>query len=111
MKDFVLRSLVAKDQPWWNDDTSEWKISVYHPWCKSDQYNPDYWQDRVLDLCTYDITQSNFGMSYLDLMELDIPTLEAIEERVHKIAERQREAMPADLKERLAQANGTKQDT
>lgn len=108
MKDFVLKSLVAQDQPWWPKNSSDWKITADHPWCDADAYNPDYWQDRVLSLCSYDITQSNFGLSYLDLMDLDIPTFEAIEESVHKIAEKQQAALPPELKEKMnQQSNGS----
>lgn len=106
MKDFVRRALVAQDQPWWNKHSSPWKITDYHAWCDPDDYSPDYWQDRVLDLCTYDIVQTNFGLSFLDLMELDVPTFEAIEKRVHEIAKRQHDALPQELKERSSTNGG-----
>lgn len=105
MKDFVYKSLVAQDQPWWTKTTSDWKITADHPWCSKDEYNPDFWQDRVLHLCSYDITQSHFGMSFLDLMDLDVPTFEAIEEYVHKIADKQHAALPQELKDKMSQAN------
>lgn len=106
MKDFVRRALVAQDQPWWRKHASEWKITDFHLWQNPEDYSPDYWQERVLDLCTYDIVQTNFGLSFLDLMELDVSTFEAIEERVHLIAKRQHDAMPQDLKDKLAQSGG-----
>lgn len=107
MKDFVRRALIAQDQPWWRKHSSEWKITDFHLWQDPEDYSPDYWQERVLDLCTYDILQTNFGLSFLDLMSLDIPTFEAIEEKVHELAKRQHDALPQDLKDRMSQSAGS----
>ena len=99
MKDFVRKVLIAKDQWWWNKMQSPWKITAWHQSEPPpepgmlENYSPDYWQKRVLDLCTFDIVRNNFGLNYLDLMQLDVPTFETIEERVHKIADKQREAI------------------
>jgi len=106
MKDFTMRCLIAQDQPWWNTISSEWKISSDHPWCKENEYSPGYWEDRVINLCSYDITQSNFGLSFTDLMEMDVATFEKIEKAVHKLAEKQSAAIPQDMKEKYDQANG-----
>lgn len=88
-KDFVRRVLIATDEPWWQKNTSEWKISIVHPWCPENSYTPDYWEERVLDLCSYDLTRSNFGLGFNDLMDMDVATFEKIEKRVHEMAERQ----------------------
>lgn len=98
MKDFVLRVLISQDEDWWKDTKGEWKITAEHPRCPDGSYTPNYWEERVLHLLAFDITHSNFGLGFLDLMELDVSTFESIEEKVHKMAEAQTKAMPDDIR-------------
>lgn len=95
--DFLKRYLIAKDQFWWNASLSPWVLNLIHEWApvaedplthvKLEPYKVSYWRDRVMGLCEYEITHTNFGMGYQELMNLDVPTFEEIEERVHKLAE------------------------
>lgn len=101
MKDFVRKILIAKDEKWFSKNHDEWKVTAYHSWAPPNSYLPSYWEDRAMALCVYDITNNNFGMSFLDLMDLDVATFEKIEDRVHKIVEQQQAAVPEELKTQL----------
>ena len=102
-QDFLKRYLINKDQFWWDAKLSPWIINLMHEWAQTVEdpvshekiipYKVNYWRDRVLNLCDYEITHTNFGLSYLDLMKLDPATFEEIEERVHDLAEQRSKNM------------------
>ena len=82
---------------------SPWAINIEHPWVQTSRdprtgkeltpYKVDDLRERAMNLCEYEITHANFGLSFLDLMHLDLATFEEIEERVHEIAREQQKSM------------------
>lgn len=102
MKDFVRRTLIAKDEPWWSKEMSEWKITAMHPWCPENSYTPDFWEDRVLRLLEFDVTHNHFGFDFFKLMELDVSTFIKVEEKIHEIVKRQNDVLPDDIKNAIA---------
>lgn len=97
----MVRYLICRDQFWWKNSESPWKINLEHPWVKPvydpvtgaqcNPYNVSEWRDRVLDLCEYEITHQFFGLGYNELMRLDTAEFEDIEKRVHRMAKKQSE--------------------
>lgn len=92
-KDAMRRALIASTEPWWQDVNSEWGVTIQHPIAPDKMLSPDFWQQRAMDLCTYEFTRSHFGLGYLDLMELDVSTFEEIEKRVKDMEARQRNSL------------------
>lgn len=103
LREFVLRSAFAKDLGWWNKSTSPFRITEISDDDDSLQDGVNYWTNRALRLCAYDITVSNLNMGFLELMSLDVYTFELVEEWVHKIAELQRKNLPDDMKKQQKQ--------
>ena len=99
LRDYLMRVQFAKDIGWWDKSNSPWRLTECHENWEATDYNPDFWRDRVTRLCAFDITMSNFGLSYNDLMQLDVPTFEYIEKKVHELAKARNDALPKDMKE------------
>ena len=100
-RNFVRRALIAQDDPFWNQSSSAWKITLEHPLHPSDSSGPDYWLNRVLDLCENELTHQYFGLTFKDLMQMDVSTFTKIEKRVSDLAKRQSERMSPELKKEL----------
>ena len=47
------------------------------------------YEDRVLDLLQRSITHELFGLSYWDLMAMDIPTFNRVRKRILEICDKQ----------------------
>ena len=101
LRDFVRRVNIASDEHWWRDVNSPWKVQVMHSWSSFRTFTPDYWLERALDLCEKDIVVSRFGLGLNDLMKMDVCTFQMVEDRVHKILQRQKENLPKDIKDAL----------
>lgn len=97
----MVRYLICRDQFWWKNSESPWKINLEHPWVKPvydtvtgaqcNPYNVSEWRDRVLNLCEYEVTHQFFGLGYNELMRLDTAEFEDIEKRVYRMAKKQSE--------------------
>lgn len=105
MKHLTRRSLFAQREPWWNTTTTPWKIFVEHPYTMGDEIKPDYWMDRVLDLCESELTHQYFGLTFEQLMSMDPATFEKIEKRIHDFEMRKSEKTAPEL-DRLNRALG-----
>ena len=110
LKDLVLRSAFARDLGWWDKVTTEFKITEkYYKFdvvnSSGDTVGTDNLValpiDRALDLCGYDVTHGNLGLSFKDLMSMDVDTFGKVEEWVHKYAEEQRKRLPKSIKNEL----------
>ena len=101
LRDITMRALIYQDEPWWAETRSDWKLAIQHPMCSSDSYPIDYWEERVLDLCEYEQTRSHFGLSFNDLMAMEVPIFEKIEKRVHALVKRLSDNTPKEIKEGL----------
>lgn len=110
LKDLVLRTAFAKDQLWWDKVTSEFKVTERYSKFQTYDHNGETVEvdnltalplDRALDLCGFDVTHNNLGLSLLDLMSLDVDTFNQVEDWVHKFAEEQRKRMAKPLKDEL----------
>ena len=100
-RNFARRALIAQDDPFWGQSNSPWKVVLEHPLHPAESSGPDYWLDRVLDLCESEITHQYFGLTFNDLMQMDPATFTKIEKRVHDLARRQSERMSPELKKEL----------
>ena len=99
---------------WWKKASSPWALNIEHERTRTHRdprtgrmytdYQVDDLRQRALNLCEYEITHTNFGMSFTDLMHLDLATFEEIEDRVHKLAEETAKSM----KKMSDAANGAK---
>lgn len=90
----MLRALIASTEPWWTQvANNEWGLTIKHPTRPEETIEPNYWQLRVLRLCTYDITMNNFGLSYNDLMNLDVETFNIIQEKIEQMDKEQKAAL------------------
>lgn len=63
-----------------------WHISYKEPSGILDQY-----ENRVLDLLQRSVTHELFGLSYWDLMYMDLPTFNKIRNRILEICQKQEE--------------------
>lgn len=68
-----------------------------------DDYN--YWRNRVMNLCSYEMTHQNFGLGYNDLMKLDVATFEEIEEAIQEHAKRTKANLDALSKHTNSNSN------
>lgn len=102
LRNFARRSILASDEPWWTKERSPWKISIEHPYAPPDSILPNYWMDRVMDLCENELTNQYFGLTFKDLMKMDPSTFEYIEKRVYDFAKRQSDKMSPELKKELS---------
>ena len=90
----MLRALIASTEPWWTQvANNEWGLTIKHPTRPEETIEPNFWQLRVLRLCTYDITMNNFGLSYNDLMNLDVETFNIIQEKIEQMDKEQKAAL------------------
>jgi hypothetical protein len=69
------------------------RYSFYSPtWYISFKESLGYlyqYEDRVLDLLQRSITHELFGLSYWDLMEMDLPTFNKVRKRILDICDKQ----------------------
>lgn len=63
-----------------------WHISYKEPGGNLDQY-----ENRVIDLLQRSVTHELFGLSYWDLMNMDLPTFNKIRNRILDICQKQDE--------------------
>ena len=63
-----------------------WYISYKDPLGSLDQY-----EDRVLDLLQRSVTHELFGLSYWDLMQMELPTFNKVRKRILEICQKQEE--------------------
>nr|DAG42853.1 MAG TPA: hypothetical protein [Bacteriophage sp.] len=63
-----------------------WHISYKEPGSNLDQY-----ENRVIDLLQRSVTHELFGLSYWDLMNMDLPTFNKIRNRILDICQKQDE--------------------
>lgn len=110
LKDLILRTAFAKDQLWWDKVNTEFKVTEKYYKFDTTDHNGDTVPidnlvalpiDRALDLCGFDVTHSNLGLSFLDLMKMDVDTFSKVEEWVHRYAEEQRKRMPKQIKDEM----------
>ena len=101
LRNYTRRALIAQDDPFWNESHSAWKITIEHPLYPHDSITPDYWIDKVLDLCEIEVTHSNFGLGFNDLMSMDPSTFLKIENRVHELTRKQTANLSPELKKEL----------
>lgn len=102
LRNYTRRALIAQDEPFWNESHSAWKITLEHPLCPADSVTPDYWIDKVLDLCELELTHTNFGLTFNDLMNMDPATFLKIEKRIHDLSQKQTANLSPELKKELA---------
>ena len=102
LRNFVRRSLIAQDDPFWQESHSQWKITIEHPLCPKDSVTPDYWIDKVLDLCELEVTHTNFGLTFNDLMSMDPATFLKVEKRVHDLTYKHTANLSPEIKKELA---------
>ena len=86
IRDFVFRVLSKQHSIWWQGDMSPYKVNLWHSPVPEGYNKPTAYMDRALDLCEYEMTHDNYGLTFKDLMELDLTTFEEIEQRVHEQA-------------------------
>lgn len=101
LKNFTRRAIIAADTEWWQTDHSDWKLSIEHPLANPESATPDFWLDRVLDLCENEITHEYFGLTFDSLIKMDPATFDKIERRIYDFAKRQSEKLSPDLKKEL----------
>lgn len=61
----------------------------------------DHWLNAAIELCKTDVTNELFGLSFADLLEMDVATFRKIEEvikEIRKERERQREEIQNETK-------------
>lgn len=102
-RDVLIRYSISRDEFWWKNASSPWKMNIEHDRvqetidpvtrAKLIPYKVSDLRDRALDLCGYEITHTNFGLSFSDLMKLDLATFEEVEDRVHEMAQQQSKSM------------------
>jgi hypothetical protein len=100
IREYLIRTAICADQFWFKDVSGRWKLHKMHPVADKvkdlegtmvvpDDFN--YWRKRVINLCTYEMTRQNFGLSFIDLMHLDVATFEEIEHEVYEAAKSTKE--------------------
>ena len=91
------RALIAQDEPWWGKTTSPWKLTIVHD-APEGHVGPDYWFDRAFELSCIDMVHQNFGMSFNDLMSMDVGSFIEFERKVHEFLRKRDESMSPELK-------------
>jgi hypothetical protein len=114
IREFLIRTAICADQFWYPGTSSRWKLHLMHEWSEKvrdssgnlvepDDYN--YWRNRVMNLCSYEMTHQNFGLGYNDLMKLDVATFEEIEEAIQEHAKRTKANLDALSKHTNSNSN------
>ena len=85
-KDFAIQLLRDQHETWWGEGDSSWKFHQVHKPPRPD-LTPECFVDRVLALCSCDVTHNYMGLSFIDLMNLDYATFVEIEEKVEAITD------------------------
>lgn len=110
LKDLVLRSAFAKDMGWWDKVSTEFKVTEKYYKFETVDHNGEAVGvdnlvalpiDRVLDLCGFDVTHQNLGLSFADLIRMDVDTFTHIEDWVHQYVKEQKKRMPKDIKDEM----------
>lgn len=94
VRDFVFRVLYLQHELWWQEDPSPYKTNLYHDPTPEGYLAPTTYMERAIELCGYEITNRNYGLGFIDLMQLDLTTFEDIEKAVHEEAARQAKSLP-----------------
>lgn len=94
LKEFTFRCMSSSASRWWRNQSSPFKMHLLHKEeSERTDLSPNCWIDRAISLCSSDILHTFFGMSFQDLLNLEVDMFEQIERAVNDIAIRQSETM------------------
>lgn len=101
LRNITKRSLIAQDEPWWKENTSDWKLTVVHDYAPEGTMTPDFWMEEVLELCKHEVLHQYLGLTFEELMHMDPSTFEKIRKWVYDFEKEQSERMSPELKKEL----------
>lgn len=92
-------TIMQKDNPEYNFNSSDWNVIYREP-------HPDLRaiQNSVIDLCKRDITHELFGLTYVDLMEMDYPTFSRLRKTILELCKEKQEEIK-NIKENILSKN------
>jgi len=96
MLKLYTESYFKKDNPSVNFKSPYWYCLWQDP-----PHGLRYWIERVIELCKTDVTHDLFGLSFADLLEMDVVTfnqLARVIEEIRKERSKQRDALEEQIK-------------